>query len=329
MTKTLDVYLHHDLVGHLVQNEGGKMVFTYAPGWLENPQRLPLSHSLPLRPDPFSQKECVGYINGILPEEGVRETIAKNLGISANNDFSMLEKIGGECAGAVTFMPAGTPLPAREATYKDLSAKELADMIRQLPRRPMLAGEDGIRLSLAGAQDKIVVKVSGDTISIPLNGAASTHILKPDNPRFPGLVFNELLCLQLARAVNLSVASAEARSVDGLEFLLVDRYDRRLVHRPEGADHYVRLHQEDFCQALGIPSRNKYQSEGGPSLKDCFSLVRAATDIPVTHLNRLLDAVIFNYLIGNNDAHGKNFSLIYLEGTAILAPLYDLVSTVF
>jgi len=241
----------------------------------------------------------------------------------------MLEQIGGECAGAVIFMPAGKALPEREDRYRDLSAKELTDMLRNLPKRPLLAGEQEVRLSLAGAQDKVAVKVTGDTISIPLGEALSTHILKPANEDYAGLVFTEFLCLELARAVGLPAAKAETRNIDGIDFLLVERYDRVLV-KSEGAEHYERLHQEDFCQALGVVSEWKYQKEGGPSLKQCFALLRELSTAPVLDLQHLLDAVIFNYLIGNYDAHGKNFSVVYRTPAGYAArfsPLYDLVCT--
>src|SRR5208283_1464877 len=142
------------------------------------------------------------------------------------NDFAMLERIGGECAGAVTFIPEGTSLPEPDNAYRPLSPAELADIVKKLPRRPLLAGEAGIRLSLAGAQDKIAVHVAGGQISLPLNGAPSTHILKPAIERFEGVVFNEALCMHLARAVGLPAANVETRSVDGIDFLLVERYDR-------------------------------------------------------------------------------------------------------
>jgi serine/threonine-protein kinase HipA len=332
MAKTMDVYLHRELVGHLVQNDGGQMVFDYAESWLEKPGATPLSHSLPLRQKRFTRKECRGYFAGVLPEESKRAIIARNLGISERNDYAMLERIGGECAGAVTFLPAGEILPARDDHYRALSSLELAGILRELPRRPLLAGETGIRLSLAGAQDKIAVRVEGDTVSLPLGGAPSTHILKPAVERFAGVVFNEAYCMRLAAAVGLPVAKTEIRRVEDVEYLLVERYDRTHRQNSEGAPVLERLHQEDFCQALGIVSENKYQKEGGPSLKQCFALLREVSSAPVLDLTRLLDAVIFNFLIGNNDAHGKNFSLLYRgAGTASyetrLAPLYDVVST--
>lgn len=333
MARALDVYLFGDLVGRLIQNDGGDMVFDYDKGWLDRLGAAPLSQSLPLRVKRFRNKECRGFFAGILPEESKREIIARNLGISARNDYAMLERIGGECAGAVTFTPERQPLPAQERGYRTLVQEELAAIIRELPRRPLLAGEKGVRLSLAGAQDKVAVWVESGEISIPLGNAPSTHILKPAVERFQGVVHNEAFCMKLAAAVGLPTAPVEIGHVEGLDYLLVARYDRHHRAGADGVQIVERLHQEDFCQALGIVSEHKYQKEGGPSLKQCFDLVRNVSSAPVLDLRHLLDAVIFNWLIGNNDAHGKNFSLLYTGRGAggvdtRLAPLYDLVCTI-
>src|ERR1700749_2249259 len=141
MPRSLDVYLHEHLVGHLLQDTGGQMTFAYAEPWLHRPGATAISRSLPLRKERYNRKACRGFFAGILPEESKREIIARNLGISARNDYAMLERIGGECAGAVTFMPKGQPLPAREPGYRTLSQEELVAIIRELPRRPLLAGE--------------------------------------------------------------------------------------------------------------------------------------------------------------------------------------------
>lgn len=191
MAKTLDVYLLEDLVGELVQANSGDVTFQYAEGWLDRADAVPLSHSLPLRKERFRRKECHGFFGGILPEETKREIIARNLGISARNDYAMLERIGGECAGAVTFVPAGQGLPDRAYDYHKLSEKELAAILKELPQRPLLAGDAGIRLSLAGAQDKVAVRIEDGEVCLPLGGAPSTHILKPAVGRFEGVVFNE------------------------------------------------------------------------------------------------------------------------------------------
>jgi serine/threonine-protein kinase HipA len=332
MARTLDVYLHNELVGYLIQDEGGQMVFDYNDTWLQKPNATPLSRSLPLRRERFRRNECRGFFAGILPDESKREIIARNLGISARNDYAMLDQIGGECAGAVTFVRSGESLPERNYRYRTLSSQKLAAMLKELPKRPLLAGEEGIRLSLAGAQDKVAVRVEGNEILLPLGGAPSTHILKPAVERFAGVVFNEAFCMKLAAAVGLPTAKVETRSLDGIEYLIVERYDRARRETGEGASSLERLHQEDFCQAQGIVPETKYQKEGGPSLKQCFALVREVSSAPVIDLSRLLEAVIYNFLVGNNDAHGKNFSLLYYGvGTGHhqirLAPLYDIVST--
>src|SRR5437868_6870512 len=193
------------------------MVFDYDKGWLDRAGAAPLSQSLPLRAKRFRNKECRGFFAGILPEESKREIIARNLGISARNDYAMLERIGGECAGAVTFVPEGQDFPERKYGYRNLSGGELAAILKELPRRPMLAGEEGIRLSLAGAQDKIAVRIEHGEVCLPLGGAISTHILKPAVERFEGVVFNEALCMKLAAAAGLAAASVETRSAGGME----------------------------------------------------------------------------------------------------------------
>lgn len=329
MSRTLDVFLHRQLVGALTQNNQGDIAFVYDETWLNSPEARPLSQSLPLTKKRFNRRECRPFFAGVLPEESKREIIARNLGISARNDFALLEQIGGECAGAVTFIPKGTSLPDRDDAFRRLSEAELASILRTLPRRPLLAGEAGIRLSLAGAQDKIAVRLEGETISLPLNGSPSTHILKPQIERFEGVVFNEELCMKLSAAAGIPTAAVRTGNVEGIHYILVERYDRAHVPSASGGGPQLqREHQEDFCQALGIVSEHKYQSEGGPSLKQCFELVRNTSSVPLVDLQSLLDAVIFNLLIGNNDAHGKNFSLLYrADGQTRLAPLYDLITT--
>jgi len=327
MARTLDVYLAHELVGRLIQDDHGQVAFDYAASWLDKDGAFPISHSLPLRPERFTQKECIGFFGGILPEEGNRKVIARILQISDKNDFAMLERIGGECAGALTFLPEGSAPPAPHNDYRELSGGELADILRTLPKRPLLAGEKGVRMSLAGAQDKIAVRVDADgTISLPLGYAPSTHILKPAIATWEGVVSNEVFCMRLARTVGLAAAETTAHQVEDIAYLLSERYDRTIDK--DGT--VQRLHQEDFCQALGIPPEIKYEAEGGPGLKECIAMLRRTSDNPVQDLGAMIDAVFFNLLIGNNDAHAKNYALLYgTDGTRRLAPLYDLVSTVY
>ena len=197
-------------------------------------------------------------------------------------------------------------------------------MLDMLPSRPLLAGEDGLRLSLAGAQSKVPVVLADRAVALPVPG-------QPDDPHPQAADFalfgdnrNEAFVMRLAAAVGLDVAPIEPRVVRDRTFLLVQRYDRA-----PGEDGSVRrVHQEDFCQALGVPPEIKYASEGGPGLKDCFALVRRVAARPAVDVLKLLDAVIFNVIAGNADAHGKNFSILYDGEGPRLAPLYDLLATV-
>ncbi|MEY9326241.1 serine/threonine protein kinase HipA of HipAB toxin-antitoxin module [Sinorhizobium fredii] len=193
-----------------------------------------------------------------------------------------------------------------------------------LPMRPLLAGQEGLRLSLAGAQSKVPVVMIDNQIALPLPDQATTHILKPPIARFKGTTENEAFVMKLASAIGLDVAPVEPRSAKGRSFLLVERYDR--VRDDVGV--VRRIHQEDFCQALGIPPETKYASEGGPTFKDCFELLRQVSARPAVDVLKLLDAAVFNLIVGNADAHGKNFSILYDEQGPRLAPLYDLLSTV-
>jgi serine/threonine-protein kinase HipA len=320
----LTVYLRSEPVGTLEQDASGELQFTYASEWLARVDATPLSRMLPLSPAPCAHKLVRSFFAGILPEEGPRTVIARILGISEGNDFAMLERIGGECAGAVSLFPKGqSPLPV-QSRVRPLDERDLVAIIAELPRRPLLAGEEGVRLSLAGAQDKLPVFVDDEgRIALPLGNTPSTHILKPEPKHFPGLVANEAFCMDLARRVGLNVAKTTVRMIGATPCIVVHRYDR-----VRGADGTIRLHQEDLCQALGRPPERKYQQEGGPTVRECVALLREWSTTPVLDILAFVDALIFNLLIGNADAHGKNYSMIYAAGARRLAPLYDLVSTI-
>jgi len=322
--RTLDVYWGGYLTGKLIQDDG-QLKFQYAESWLQHPETKPISQSLPLQAAIFKNKQCRPFFAGILPEADKRQRIAKYFGISTQNDFAMLEKMGGECAGALTIVKTGEPPPAipTSADYYPLSDEKLAGVFEALPARPLMAGEEGMRLSLAGVQDKIAVALVDGKLCFPLHDAPSTHILKPAFHHFEAVAENEAFCMELSASIGLPAAKVQVRQLGKVHYLLVERYDR--VHADNGL--LIRLHQEDFCQALGIVPEYKYQNEGGPTPTQAFSLLRECSTLPVIDIRNLLDAMIFNYLIGNNDAHGKNFSLLYTGQGARFAPLYDLVST--
>lgn len=323
MARQLDVWLLGAQVGILSQVDG-RLSFAYAPG-----AATPLSHSLPIRAEAFDDRASRPFFAGLLPEGGKRKQIAKTLQISVQNDYALLDSLGGDCAGAVTLLESGQSPQSADAQHEVrwLDHTQLLQVLDEMPLRPMRAGDEGLRLSLAGAQDKlpVVVDADGSRIGLPLNGSPSTHILKPPIAGIDGSVFNEAFCMALARAFKLDVASIQIQAIAEGEqqrhYLLVERYDRPADTPGQ------RLHQEDFCQALGIVSEHKYQSEGGPGLAQAFALLRSATRPSALHTLKLLDYVVFNALIGNHDAHGKNFSLLYPPTGAVLTPLYDALCT--
>jgi serine/threonine-protein kinase HipA len=303
----------------------GRIAFQYDTAWLTGITAFPLSQSLPLQEAIFDDRLSRPFFAGLLPEGEKRRLVARALQVSRQNDFALLDGIGGECAGAVMFLEQDQIPPSclGEQSVRWLDDDGLLALLSELPKRPMLAGQDGLRLSLAGAQDKLPVILLQGKLGIPLNNTPSTHILKPMIQDIEGSVFNEGFCLALAEALKLTVARSHIMTVQNQSFLLVERYDRQV--QSDGS--LVRLHQEDFCQALGVVPEYKYQNEGGPSLKQCFELIRKATRPNAPQVLMMLDYVIFNMLIGNHDAHGKNFSLLYQAKGAVLAPLYDTLST--
>jgi len=324
MSDRLAIWWNGRVAGLLRLDSHGDMEFAYAPDWLRDANAPALSFSLPKRVESFGRRECQAFFGGMLPEEGQRSAIAKVLGVSAGNEFRLLEQLGGEIAGALMLLPEGRSPPLPVSGLPDsLDDERLLQLLQRLPLRPMLAGEGGLRLSLAGAQSKLPVLLVDGDIALPAPGQPTSHILKPPIARFEQTTENEYYCMSLARAIGLDVASVTMRRVGDSAFLLIERYDRVW----DAGGRLVRLHQEDFAQALGVPSQRKYASEGGPTFKDSFALLRRAATRPARDLLKLADAAIFNLIIGNADAHAKNFSLLHVGGTIRLAPLYDLLST--
>jgi serine/threonine-protein kinase HipA len=324
MVHELHVWLFANRVGILTLLDG-RLHFCYTHDWLSRKDAVALSISLPLQSQPFHDAQTRAFFAGLLPEGRMRRLIAERIQASSQNDFALLDHIGGECAGAVTFLEPGQSLSGatRQDQVKWLSHEELSAILEELPHRPMLAGEDGLRLSLAGAQDKLPVVFDGARIGLPLQGTSSSHILKPAIRAVEDSVVNEGFCMALAESLQLKSAKTIVYPLHPYALLLIERYDRMT----DAQGYRQRLHQEDFCQALGIVPEMKYQNEGGPNLAACFHLVRRATRPSAPQVLRLLDGVIFNALIGNNDAHAKNFSLLYSGKSRILAPFYDILST--
>lgn len=313
MREELQVYWGERFVGSLRQVEG-RLVFEYSPQY-GGPA---VSASLPIQRGPITDERVQAFFANLLPEGDFRAAIATKNGISRDNDFALLEALGGECAGALSLWPRSPPSRANgrriEVVEHDLAARQ-----RRRPQLPLI-GDDEIRLSLAGAHEKIPVIAEGERLFIPRPGEPSTHILKVPIPNLPFTVENEAFCMALAADAGLGVAPG--RLLPRFPAVLVERYDR--VRSPAGVE---RIHQEDFCQALGLPPARKYEAEGGPGLETSFRLVDRLVATPAVDRARLLRWVIFNVLIGNADAHAKNLSILYRPHGAVLAPFCDLLCT--
>lgn len=324
MTRTLDVYFQDTKAGELVQSDSGTLAFAYAANYLANNDARAISVSMPLREEPYGDRLAQAYFSGLLPDERARRRLAKWLGISNANTFGLLEMIGGECAGALTLMPAGKPMPSTfDHPPEPLSENRLAEILDLLRARPLLAGTMGVRLSLAGAQNKLAVCMMDGEVALAIGGHPTTHILKPYIEGLSGTVENEIFCMRLAKKVGLSAPDVSKGSVGKVDYYLIKRYDR--TTNSEGL--VSRLHQEDFCQALGIPPQFKYEDEGGPGVSQSIQLIRSHTRAPAADNLTFLRMLIFHFLIGNADAHSKNYALLYREKTPDLAPVYDAICT--
>lgn len=296
-------------------------LLAYTESWRFAPDRFAISLAMPVREAPYDAELVLPWLMNLLPEGEPLRAMMRVLGVAPEDVLGLIAETGNDLAGALTIAPYN---PLGPPAYHRIGEGDVLErIITELPARPFLVGEDGVSMSLAGAQDKLPVAVREEGLAIPVNGAPSTHILKPDNPRLLGSVQNEALCMVLARRIGLEVASVTTGLAGARSYLLVTRYDRA-----REAETICRLHQEDFCQALGRPPGAKYEFNrtgvGGPSLAEMFALVRQ--HMTARDITRLLDAVILNIAIGNVNSHAKNYSVLLNASGARLAPLYDLMT---
>lgn len=326
MSRQLVVYLRDARVGTLHSADStADYLFAYdAPIAMAESGANTLSVSLPVRAEAYEPREARPFFDGLLPERGVREQLAANLKVDPDNSFELFARIGRDCAGAVVILPEGEP-NAEDASIEWLDDRQLEALIRDLPSAPLgVDASSRIRLSLAGLQSKAVLVRSGSgAFGLPSPAAPSTHIVKPqyEDARFKDLVYNERYCMRVAECVGLEVARTDLIFVGERPCLLVERFDRS----SDGAA-TVRLHQEDLCQALGISPGLKYEEQGGPGFGRVVALLREVSVRGARDVLSLLRVVIVNFVLGNNDAHAKNFALLYGEGGLQLSPFYDIVS---
>ncbi len=328
MTDALAVLLDDAVAGSITRLDQGRLRFDYDEEYRQRPEATPLSVSMPPSIRSHPDSDISPWLWGLLPDnERVLARWARDFQVPAK-PFSLLSTpIGHDCAGAVRFAPVDEALQvlAMPGKVTWLTEEEVAERLRGLRQdtTAWLGGKFTGQFSLAGAQAKTALLLKGDRWGVPTGSAATSHILKPAVQGFDDHDLNEHLCLDAARRAGLIVARTRVARFGDESAIVVDRYDRRIVDGD-----LVRIHQEDTCQALGIPPDRKYQDEGGPSAQDLATLFRivmpprAAEDA----VWRFLDALIWNWLIGGTDAHAKNYSLLLSGGAARFAPLYDIAS---
>lgn len=324
--KQLAVLCEGSRVGVLASSRGA-WSFAYADPWRTSASAFPLSPSFPLEArtyvDTAEDRRVEWYFENLLPEGGVRRALAKYANLSERDTFGLLRRFGEESAGALTILShvEGEPLSMAEGRYAPLSREELRDLIRDLPHVPLIAAHGRAKMSLAGAQHKLGVRLIGDDFLLP-EGMASSHILKPDNARpehYPFCPANEHFVMSLAREIGLPVPATSLVHLPE-PIYVVERFDRFV----EG-DVVRRRHQIDLCQMANKWPAFKYESDGGATARDLF----AAADLvrqPAVAKNLLLRWSVFNYLVGNSDAHAKNVAFLVSPDGFDLAPFYDLLS---
>ncbi len=307
------------------------LVFRYESTWQALPDAFPLSTSMPLVQDEHPHTKIEPYLWNLLPDNPkVLEQWAKRFHVSPNNVFRLLEHVGEDCAGAIQFIPE-----AREAELLDRNDEETVEWIDETELASRIStllqdhgaqrkGADVGQFSLAGAQPKTALYQSPVTglWGIPRGQTPTTHILKPASNDFPGYAENEHFCLTLSAQLGIKAASSSVIHCDGVPVFCVKRYDRYFK-----GGRCFRIHQEDFCQARGLPPSKKYQNEGGPSIEDVANTIWDLSSRAREDIDTFARALIFNFLISGTDAHAKNYSLLIAGGNQVrLAPLYDMSS---
>ena len=335
----LDVWQSGRLAGTLDMRAGEPFYgFTYAEDFLACPDVRALSLSLPLREERFSGVEALPFFEGLLPEGGIRDTLARQLHVSPNSPAQLLRALGRDCAGDVVVIDEEESFePPAEADYLPLPG--VLSVIANNPHAEVAKLRAAHRLSLAGGQEKVALyhdagaDLSGGWYA-PTKGSPSTHIIKPQvSDGFPHLALNEFLCMHAAAALGIPTAATalvRGNGESGFPLLVVERYDRELLAKttPEGLTCIRRIHQEDLCQALGLTSDSKYEHEGSAYVTQIANLLLHHAQLPTETLRALFRLLLFNYLVGNCDAHLKNYSLLPAANQSVtLAPAYDLIST--
>jgi serine/threonine-protein kinase HipA len=328
MADTLVVLLDDRIAGAVTRLSGGRLRFDYDEEYRASASSTPLSVSMPTSVRSHPDGTISPWLWGLLPDnDAVLRRWSRDFHVFTS-PFSLLSTpIGHDCAGAVRFatLDAVEDVLATPGSVAWLTEKEVAQRLRDL-REDTTAwlGHDFTgQFSLAGAQAKTALFNLNGRWGVPSGAAATTHILKPAVAGFDDHDLNEHICLDAARRAGLVAARTSIARFDSESAIVVERYDRR----PRDG-RFVRIHQEDVCQALGIRPARKYQNEGGPEPRDVARLLRSVMPPPAADdaVLRFFDALAWNWLIAGTDAHAKNYSLLLASRQVRLAPLYDIAS---
>lgn len=337
--RNLEVYIECNgnmiNVGSITGHNSDDAVFSYSEEYIEDKSSRAISISLPLDERSFSPERTRCFFESLLPEGYTRRCVAGWLHVDENDYISVLSELGSECLGAIRIVEGDMNIT--ESSYRLLSHEELLEFAREGATK---SAELVIKshLSLAGASGKtgLYYDRNNNEWYQPAGLAPSTHILKQSHVRLKKIVANEQLCLLTARKLGIRTPDSFIINRNDKEddFLFAtERYDRKILDTSKelmGKKVPLRLHQEDFAQALGITASQKYEKNGKDYLADAFELIKNYSSNPIEDQIRLWDLCIFNYLIGNTDNHVKNIALLYSEDLKgiRLAPAYDLLSTV-
>jgi serine/threonine-protein kinase HipA len=329
----LNVLINNRLCGRLEKQAGGAISFQYDQGWLDWRSAFPISLSLPLQESPWRGEAVVAVFDNLLPDNvSVRRQVAERTGAEGADAYSLLEQIGRDCVGAMQFLPDGEEADAMQPVQgQPINDEEIEHLLANLARAPLgIDPETEFRISVAGAQEKTALLRHDGQWMRPIGTTPTTHILKPQLGEIPtssgvidlsDSVENEHFCLALMESFGLPVARTEIATFGKRKVLVVERFDR--VHR---GDRLLRLPQEDFCQALSIPSSRKYQKDHGPGAVSLITRLQESDD-PLSDQAKVFKSQIIFWLIGATDGHAKNFSLFLRPGGRFeLTPFYDVLT---
>jgi len=321
-------HMNDQFVGTL-KSRMNSLSFCYSDSWLNSKFRRPISVSMPLTDQEYSDDAVSSYFDNLLPDSAeVRKYIVNRLGAESTRPFDLLATVGKDCIGALTFLTSPEPHLVPDVQITPLSEAQVGQHIAnsRMGKTLGMQGDDTFRFSLAGAQEKTALTYWHGTWGVPVGPTPTTHILKPriltrpGEPDLSSSVENEWFCMRVIKALGLPVAETKIDSFNGEDVLIVERFDRKTF-----GNKIYRLPQEDLCQALGVAGASKYEEHGGPGAKDIMGILSTST-ASVKDQDTFMSAQVLYWLFAAIDGHAKNFSLALKHRGYCLTPLYDVLS---